>query len=382
MLRAIDVVRRVAPRAHPSYLAALEAGDAAMTAAGLTTGLRLAHFLAQVLHESGGLTVTYEDMRYRAPRILEIFGVGRHSAAVTPTQAKALAGQPEALAERVYGLGNPAKARELGNTQPGDGFRYRGGGLLQTTGREAYRRLGEECGLGDFYERQPDMVLDARYALAPALAEWRDGGCNAMADRNDIRAITRKINGGYNGLADRVAWFDRIWPLLREDGQPAESWRAATADDGTAALQGDLNALGYGLKADGRMGPATGAAVADFQRRNGLAADGIPGDVTRAALKARLAGAAAPAVPPPDAPPPGAAPLVAGGMAAGGAKATSDLAPVLQDQAAALSPYADLLPAMHWIVGGLTLAAAALVIYGLARQFVPSLWRRAPAVPR
>jgi putative chitinase len=69
-------------------------------------------------------------MNYSAPRLLEIFGVNRHSAAVTAFEAEKLARKPEAIAERVYGLGNPRKARELGNTQPGDGFRFRGNGIL------------------------------------------------------------------------------------------------------------------------------------------------------------------------------------------------------------------------------------------------------------
>jgi predicted chitinase len=80
-------------------------------------------------------------MSYNAPRLLEVFGAGRHSAGITPGEAQALARRPEAIAERVYGLGNPSKARELGNTQSGDGFRYRGGGLMQTTGRANYRWL-------------------------------------------------------------------------------------------------------------------------------------------------------------------------------------------------------------------------------------------------
>lgn len=75
--------------------------------------------------------------------MVEIFGVGRHFAAVTASEAARLAGHPEAIAERVYGLGNPRKARELGNTEPGDGFRYRGDGVLQTTGRGNHRRMGQ-----------------------------------------------------------------------------------------------------------------------------------------------------------------------------------------------------------------------------------------------
>src|SRR5262249_34680170 len=97
--------------------------------------------------ETGGFTVLRENMNYSAQRLIEIFGVNHHSAAVTAIEAERLAGHPDAIAERVYGLGNPRKARELGNTQPGGGFRYRGNGILQMTGRSAHQRMGAVCGI-------------------------------------------------------------------------------------------------------------------------------------------------------------------------------------------------------------------------------------------
>ena len=82
-MRAIDVVRRLAPRARPAYVRAFEAGHKLLADYGVTTPLRLAHFLAQIMHETGGLTIERESGAYSASRIMEIFGVGRHSAAVT-----------------------------------------------------------------------------------------------------------------------------------------------------------------------------------------------------------------------------------------------------------------------------------------------------------
>jgi predicted chitinase len=189
MPRAVDVIRRVAPRARPAYIEALDEGDALLLAHGITTPARLAHFLAQVLHESGAFEIEWENMSYGARRLLEVFGAGRHSAGVTSGEAQALAHRPEAIAERVYGLGNPRKARALGNTQPGDGFRYRGGGLLQTTGRANYRRMGQKCGVD--FEAQPDLVLSAEHALKPALCEWTEGRLNAFEGRN-ARARERR----------------------------------------------------------------------------------------------------------------------------------------------------------------------------------------------
>ncbi len=288
MLRAIDVVAHIAPRALPNYIHAFDAGDAAFAAAGITTPLRLAHFLAQALHETGGGTILFESLAYRTTtRLLQIFGVGNHSAAIRPDEADALLGNEPALAERVYGLGNPHKARELGNTQPGDGYRYRGGGLLQTTGRANYKRMGD-LAEADF-ETSPTLIVDPAYALAPALGEWTEGHLNDAADRNDLPSITRVINGGVNGLAERQALFDQIWPLL-DPSAPAAGQPAAASSD-TLWLQQSLNHLRADppLLVDGKPGPATTAAILAFQTRHNLPADGLAGPRTIAAITAALA---------------------------------------------------------------------------------------------
>lgn len=93
-------------------------------------------------------------------------------------------GHPEAIAERVYGLGNPRKAMELGNIQPGDGFFYRGNGILQTTGRGNHRCMGAACGVD--LETAPDLAITPEHALKPAPHEWTDSNLNVFADRNDI----------------------------------------------------------------------------------------------------------------------------------------------------------------------------------------------------
>jgi putative chitinase len=211
-MRAVDVVRSLCPNAKKSYVAAFEQGDALFQKYDVTTPRRMAHFLAQVFHETGGLSIEWESGNYSAERLLQIFGVGHHSAAVTPEEAQKLAHNGPAIFERVYGLGNPKKAAELGNTQPGDGWKYRGGGLMQTTGRGNYRRMGQKCGVD--FEGHPEWVLSSQHALKPALAEWGEGNLNAAADRDDIVAITRKINGGLNGLDDRKAWLAKIKRIL------------------------------------------------------------------------------------------------------------------------------------------------------------------------
>jgi putative chitinase len=213
-LNTLTVLRRVAPGAHANYMEAFRQGTPLFEEHGITTPLRMAHFLAQVMQETGRLKVLRENMDYRVPRLLEIFGVGHHSARVTPAEAPSLAHHPEALAERVYGLGNPRKARELGNTEPGDGFRYRGNGILQTTGRGAHATAGESVDLD--FEGRPELLTTPEHALKPALHEWSAGNLNRFADRNDIRTITRRINGGLIGFEERQAFFRQIHPLLKE----------------------------------------------------------------------------------------------------------------------------------------------------------------------
>jgi putative chitinase len=212
----IKAVNRLAPHARDNYLEALREGTELFEKHGITTPQRMAHFLAQAMQETGAFTVLRENMNYSAPRMLEIFGVGHHSARVTATEAARLAHHPEDIAERVYGLGNPSKARELGSTEPGDGFRYRGNGILQTTGRGNHRRMGLACGVD--FEGNPNLVTASEHALKPALQEWTEGNLNIFADSNDIRTITLRINGGLNGFAERKAFFRKLLPLLKANG--------------------------------------------------------------------------------------------------------------------------------------------------------------------
>jgi putative chitinase len=337
MTRAVDIIRQAAPRAKPGYLAACEAGDTLLQQNGIVTPDRFAQFFAQVLHETGGLTLDRESMNYSAERLLEVFGVGVHSAAITPDEAQRLARNETAIAERVYGLGNPKKATELGNTQPGDGFKYRGGGLLQTTGRANYRTMGLKCGID--FEKQPDLVVSAQFALLPALAEWTANNLNVLADSNDFLAISRAINLGNpkstrtpNGLADRANWLAKIRPLADDFHLTNEgiSHAAVLPGDGTAPIKIDLTGgvaaaigdkvlrigaqgdairavqlalakLGYALTGTGNFGGATETAVTDFQQRHNIEADGEVGAETARAIDRALAHPDAP-VPPPQQP--------------------------------------------------------------------------------
>lgn len=370
MSTAVAVVRKLAPKANLAFVEAL-GNSAAAVAAEINTPLRWAHFLAQMAAETGGFQQLRESGNYRAARIVEVFGVGRHTAAVTAAEAKKLAGNEKALFERVYGLGNPKKAKELGNTRPGDGWLFRGGGGMHTTGGDAYRRIG-------LYDN-PELIETAEYCLKGAFEHWSRTGCNRLADANDIRSITRKVNGGYNGYDERVAWFNKIWPLLRDAEAPAESWKAARASESTRLLQQNLVALGYDIKIDGRYGPATTAAVVAFQKANGLKADGVAGELTEAAIRARLDGTA-PAIGSavvPDAPSP-AAPT-AGGLATIG---IAEAGQQITEKADALNAYADLSVWIGYGAAGLTAIGVTIIVVGLVRSYViPAIWPAKAPVP-
>lgn len=208
LTKTLAVVSQLAPQAKSNYIQAIREGGPLFEQHGITTPMRMSHFMAQAMAETGAFKVLRESMSYSVPRMLEIFGVGKHSARVTAAEAPGLAHNERALSERVYGLGNPRKAHELGNTEPGDGFLFRGNGVLQTTGRGAHKRMGQAFGLD--FEANPELVTAPEHALKPALKEWSDNNLNHFADQNDIRTITKRINGGFNGFEERKSFFAKL----------------------------------------------------------------------------------------------------------------------------------------------------------------------------
>lgn len=278
-----------AAKVWDDYVAVLvEHGADLCTDADIDVRLEWVHFIAQVAHECQGFTLIWESGAYTAPGILRIFGAGKHTAAVSPAEARAIAALPqpqrtEALFERAYGLGNPSKARELGNTEPGDGWRYRGFGPMQITGKRDHLRYLE----GD---------ASPFSAMRAAFREWKRKGCNKWAARDDIERVTRLINGGQNGLAGRRAYLakaKRIWAHLPD--QPQE--RPAEGEDGwfitpsqVRDCQERLSALGYRPgDADGEAGPLTREAVLSFQAVNGVPTSGVLDRATAQLLLSQVA---------------------------------------------------------------------------------------------
>ena len=161
----------------------------------VNTPKRLAMFMGAVVAPETGLTVLWESGAYDAGRIVAIFGPGRHSAKIGSAEAARIAALPgeartRALFERAYGQGNPGKASKIGNTEPGDGWRFRGLGLNQMTGRAAHENAAAEIGC-----TLEDLAKPLN-CLHMALIEWDEKDCNRYADAGDVVSVRKLINGG------------------------------------------------------------------------------------------------------------------------------------------------------------------------------------------
>jgi putative chitinase len=183
---------------------AVRFADAVEDAASLyeiDTPQRLAAFLAQIGHESQGLRRTSENLNYSASRLRAVW-----PSRFTESQALSLEHNPEGIANHVYG-------GRLGNREPGDGWRYRGRGLIQVTGRRNYEatteELAEKLGTVPDFVLQPDLLENPRWAALSAGAYWASRHLNELADAGKLDAIGRAINGGDNGREDRQARHTR-----------------------------------------------------------------------------------------------------------------------------------------------------------------------------
>lgn len=195
--------RRWPKAPHGLIDAIVQSAPAVLEKHGIITPLRLAHFMAQVSHECGGGTVTEENLRYRAQRMMQVWP----SRFPTMAAAAPYANNPKALAIKTYG-------GRMGN-RPGteDGWTYRGRGLIQITGRDGYAQVGRIAGLD--LVGMPHLANDPLVAFAVAAAFWSWKKLNAVADTDNLRSVTKIVNGGFNGLPDRQVWLTRWKAELR-----------------------------------------------------------------------------------------------------------------------------------------------------------------------
>ena len=172
----------------------------------INTPLRLAHFLAQCGHESGGFKVTSENLNYSAKGLMGIFKK------YFPTQALAESyqRQPQKIANKVY-----ASRMDNGSEASGDGYKFRGRGYIQLTGRANYTAFGKA--INEDIANNPDVV-SGKYALLSAAWFWSKNGLNTLADGGatdaTVTSITKRVNGGTIGLPDRIKHFKEYYHLL------------------------------------------------------------------------------------------------------------------------------------------------------------------------
>jgi putative chitinase len=248
----------------------------------ITTDKRIAGFISQCAHESMDFTAMSENLNYREETLNKVFpryfGPGKRNAAE-------YAKNPEKIANYVYM--DEFRTSKLGNTQPGDGWRFRGRGLKQLTGRDNYTRFAKDYNMTA--EEAAVWVETKEGALASALWFWNTNNLNAIADTGNVAALTKKINGGDIGLADRQARYAKAMAALggkitasAPAAAPAASGgvlRRGSKGDDVKKMQAKL-----GLTADGDFGPGTEAALKKWQSANGLTADGVAGPKTLAKL--------------------------------------------------------------------------------------------------
>jgi putative chitinase len=208
-------IKKFTPKARPEYVMAIIGNLYQLRTAGiLDNSFRLSHFMAQIAHETGGLTIIRENMNYSVKRMRQVWPARFRDK--PDAELQPLAKDARKLADAVY-LGR------MGNNQPGDGYDYRGGGFLQTTGRSAVAKYCKALGL----EPSPSLLDDPATTLQFACLEWTQSKCNDPADANDLMSVSKAINVGSAasgvtpvGMSSRQEWFAKAWSIWGEKGKP------------------------------------------------------------------------------------------------------------------------------------------------------------------
>jgi putative chitinase len=193
------------PNAKPEVLDALVSSlDVLGEKYGVNSPLRLAHFLAQTAHESGGFRLTEENLNYSADSLNKVFPKYFKNAG---RDAQEYHLQPEKIANVVYAsrMGN-------GDTDSGDGYKFRGRGLIQLTGRSNYTNFAKDNGIE--VDEAVAYLTTPKGAVESAGWFWNKNGLNALADKDDVTAVTKRINGGTIGLDDRKKHTEEFKEIL------------------------------------------------------------------------------------------------------------------------------------------------------------------------
>lgn len=190
----------LAPKCTPVWASAI---SEAMMKAFINTPRRVTMFLAQCAHESGGFTRFVENLNYSAQGLINTWPNRFQNMSIALLYHR----DPVRIGNRAYAnrLGN-------GSEETGDGYKYRGRGVIQITGRHNYRDAG--IGVDWPLEEMPDDAANPYPGAAVAAWFWRSRGLNELADHADFVGITKKINGGLNGMADREEWLEKAQAIL------------------------------------------------------------------------------------------------------------------------------------------------------------------------
>jgi putative chitinase len=171
----------------------------------IDTPKRVAAFMAQCGHESGGFTVMQENLNYSAKGLRGIFGKYFPNDDI----AKQYERKPEKIANRVYGnrMGN-------GPEESGEGWYFRGRGIVQITGKNNYTKCSQSLFESNVLVENPDLLLEVEYAIHSACWFWSAARLNELADVGDIKTMTKRINGGFIGLEDRIHHYNHAIEIL------------------------------------------------------------------------------------------------------------------------------------------------------------------------
>ena len=250
---------------------------------GITTERRVAHFLSQCAHESGGFKRLEENLNYSAKALRAVFG--RYFGNSPKRDADEYHRKPEMIANYVYM--DEYRKYKMGNVNEGDGWLFRGRGLKQLTGRHNYTKFGESIDMSA--EEAAEYVATPSGAIESACWFWDTNNLNDIADTDNVVKMTKKINGGNIGLEDRQKRYSHAMEVL---GMSVEDLGAD--DSSVEDILDDIGVLRKGAKgegvklmqealgigADGNFGPGTERALKEWQSANGLVADGVAGPAT------------------------------------------------------------------------------------------------------
>ena len=234
---------------------------------------RVAGFIAQCGHESNNFKVLSENLNYSAKALDSLFSKYFSKAG---RDANEYHRQPRKIANVIY-----ANRMDNGDTESGDGWRFRGGGILQLTGRYNYTQFAEAVDMS--VEEAVEYVRTKKGALDSACWFWDTNDINKYCDSMDIVGMTKRINGGTIGLEDRKKHWQHALEVFGEDWEPGqivyETVKLGSRGPTVKAIQEELE-----IGADGIFGRGTEAHVKAWQEENGLEPDGIMGPQSRAIM--------------------------------------------------------------------------------------------------